>query len=65
MWKRIRAWWAAERAIEEVMSLDDRLLADIGLDRAGLRERVRGVEDAPPSGHETRLGTCGPEALRF
>jgi len=43
---RVRAWRERERAFEELMSLDDRSLADIGIRRADIPavlsgERVR------------------------
>jgi hypothetical protein len=58
MWKRIRAWWAIERATEELMHLDDRLLADIGLDRTELRQRIRAAEDDIPHSSHPEPDLC-------
>lgn len=42
MWNRIKRWWAAEGALVSLQGVSDRTLADMGLDREGLRERVMG-----------------------
>lgn len=47
MWQQLKAWWKTEGAMVRLQGLDDRLLADMGLDRDGLRDRVRGNEDVP------------------
>lgn len=44
MWKRITRWWAAEGALVGLSGQSDRMLADMGLERAGLRSRVLGKE---------------------
>lgn len=40
MWAQVKKWWAAEGAMVQLQGLDDRLLADMGLEREGLRKRV-------------------------
>jgi uncharacterized protein YjiS (DUF1127 family) len=47
MWTLLKRWWVTEGAVVHLSGLDDRLLADMGLEREGLRERVRGDVDAP------------------
>lgn len=42
MWKRVQEWWRAEGDLAQLSGLDDRLLADMALERGGLRARVRG-----------------------
>ncbi len=42
MCKRIKEWWARWGTIVQLQGLDDRLLADIGLPREGLRARLTG-----------------------
>jgi hypothetical protein len=42
MWKRIKDWWAAEGAMVGFQGMSDRMLADMGLEREGLRERIHG-----------------------
>lgn len=44
MWKQIRTWWAAEGAWAGLRGASDRTLADMGLERDGLRDRVLGRE---------------------
>lgn len=61
MFKRIKAWWAAQGALAQLQGVSDRLLADMGLDREDLRARVMG-ETAPAKAPE-RLG-CGLPAQR-
>jgi uncharacterized protein YjiS (DUF1127 family) len=46
MWTLLKRWWVTEGAVVHLSELDDRLLADMGLEREGLRERVRGDADA-------------------
>lgn len=43
MWKRIKDWWAAEGAMVGLQGMSDRMLADMGLERADLRDRVMGA----------------------
>jgi uncharacterized protein YjiS (DUF1127 family) len=50
MWKHLKDWWKTEGAMVQLRGLDDRLLADMGLDREGLRERVRGEAEKPGVG---------------
>ena len=40
MWDRIKQWWAAEGALVGLQGVSDRMLADMGLQREDLRERV-------------------------
>jgi uncharacterized protein YjiS (DUF1127 family) len=49
MWNWIRTWWAAEGAIVRLQALDDRLLADMGLERESVERRVSG-RDVPGGG---------------
>lgn len=49
MWKRLKLWWQAEGDLAQVQGLSDRLLADMGLEREGLRQRVLGREPKPTS----------------
>jgi uncharacterized protein YjiS (DUF1127 family) len=42
MWAQLKKWWADEGAMVQLQGLDDRLLADMGLERDGLRARVVG-----------------------
>jgi hypothetical protein len=44
MWKRTGKWWQAWGDLVRVRGLDDRLLADMGLDRETLCDRVMGRE---------------------
>jgi uncharacterized protein YjiS (DUF1127 family) len=55
-WKE---WRAHRRAVSELLSLDDRTLRDLGLNRAGLGYVVdHGREDAPaPANTNTRSGS--------
>jgi hypothetical protein len=46
MWTKFRRWWATEGEMVRLRGLDDRLLADMGLQREGLRDRVQGVAQA-------------------
>lgn len=49
MWKRIKKWWAAEGALVGLQGVSDRMLADMGLEREGLRDRVLGRETGAPA----------------
>jgi hypothetical protein len=42
MWKRVKTWWEAWGAMVQLQGLDKRLMADMGLEREGLRARVMG-----------------------
>ena len=42
MWTQLKRWWAAGGTMVQLQRLDDRLLTDMGLERAGLRARVMG-----------------------
>jgi hypothetical protein len=58
MWNRIKRWWAAEGALVGLQGVSDRMLADMGLEREGLRDRVLGHEvEPPPVGSCTHLPT--------
>lgn len=57
MWKRLRDWWSAAGDAHRLLQLDDRLLADIGLERAGLRKRVMGQGET--QGSEIRIEATG------
>jgi hypothetical protein len=61
MWKRLKLWWRAVGDLAQMQGLSDRLLADMGLERDGLRQRVLGREPEPtgprlpqPSAHLAR-----------
>lgn len=61
MWKQLKLWWQAEGDLAQMQGLSDRLLADMGLVREGLRQRVLGREPKPtaqglprPSAHLAR-----------
>ena len=56
MWKHLKKWWANEGAMVALRGLDDRLLADIGLERETLRARAGG-EAQPPEPPPTPAGT--------
>jgi|GEM_PF-4444177 len=60
MLERIRAWWAAEGALVELRGLSDRMLADMGLEREGLRERVLGRSGAAPPARGRGCGVPAP-----
>jgi hypothetical protein len=62
MWNRIKRWWAAEGAMVSLQGLDDRLLADMGQDREGLRDRVMGQVDVGPL-RDDCLPLCRAQAL--
>lgn len=58
---RLRAYFAAELAIQRLEHLDDRLLADMDIPREAIRQRVRAaaeVHTAPPpqSARSSRQG---------
>lgn len=47
MWNRIKDWWHAEGALVGLQGVSDRMLADMGLERETLRERVLGHVTEP------------------
>lgn len=47
MWNRIKGWWAAEGALVGLQGLSDRMLADMGLERDALRDRVLARTPSP------------------
>ena len=61
MWKQLKLWWQAQGDLAQMQGLSDRLLADMGLEREELRQRVLGREPKPtaqglpqPSAHLAR-----------
>lgn len=62
MWKRIREWWAAEGALVGLQGLSDRMLADMGLERQTLRERVMPGAGTPAARTLARCRDCAPTA---
>jgi hypothetical protein len=62
MWKRLQHWWKAEKDYIHLVGLDDRLLADMGVEREDLRPRLMGKappESAyPPLDPEKALSNC-------
>jgi uncharacterized protein YjiS (DUF1127 family) len=58
MFKRIKAWWAAEGALVQLQGVSDRMLADMGLEREDLRARV--LDETAPE--RLGCGTCGMPA---
>lgn len=63
MWTHLKRWWATEGAMVQLRGLDNRLLADMGLDRDGLRKRVRGEVHAPSVAPEgAGAGAAVPDA---
>ena len=50
MWNRIKHWWDAQGDMAKLQGVSDRALADMGLEREGLRARVMGgVTETPPT----------------
>lgn len=43
MWKRLIAWWQADLDLQRLRGLDDRLLADIGIERTAMKALVFGT----------------------
>lgn len=65
MFKRIKAWWAAEGALVQLQGVSDRMLADMGLEREDLRARVKGETTQMTAPERPGCGTCGlPSAGR-
>ncbi len=56
MWRRLKSWCAADLAVQHLYHLDDRLLADMGLQREDLRDRVMGRGQNPGSPEEDAAG---------
>ncbi len=59
MWKRFKIWWDIWGETVRLQGLDDRLLADIGVERTDIRARVAGrggATDTPDNGEAGR--TC-------
>lgn len=44
MLKWLKSWWEMESTLTGLQRLDDRLLADMGLERGSLRARVQGSD---------------------
>jgi uncharacterized protein YjiS (DUF1127 family) len=40
MWTRITQWWKAQGELAKLQGVSDRILADMGLKREDLRDRV-------------------------
>lgn len=40
MWNRITHWWKAQGDLAKLHGVSDRMLADMGLEREDLRDRV-------------------------
>jgi len=58
-----RSWRARRRAIDELMTLDDRTLRDLGLNRAGVLYVVdHGREDVPAPANANALAGTSPKA---
>ena len=51
MWKRLQHLWKAWGDLVHLEFLDDRLLADMGVERDELRQRVLGSEMPPSQTH--------------
>jgi uncharacterized protein YjiS (DUF1127 family) len=67
MWDWLIDWWATDLDLQRLRALDDRLLADMGLDRDDLHSRVTAASTpqattvAPPQEHEAPgAGGCAP-----
>lgn len=59
--KAILSWWSNEGALTTLRSLDDRMLADMGLTRVDLKARVAGEKPAATpvsAGREACAGCC-------
>jgi phosphoketolase len=59
MLNRIKQWWRAEGALVGLQGMSDRMLADMGLDREDLRQRVLG-QAAPEAEATTGIGDLRP-----
>jgi hypothetical protein len=40
MWTRITQWWKVQGDLAQLQGVSERMLADMGLEREGLRDRV-------------------------
>jgi hypothetical protein len=61
MWKLLKKRWATEGALVQLRGLDDRLLADMGFVRDGLRDQIQAdakVQGAVPVGSGTVVCNC-------
>jgi hypothetical protein len=51
MWNRIKHWWEAQGDLAKLQGVSDRMLADMGLQRDELRDRVLGQDPKPSARH--------------
>jgi uncharacterized protein YjiS (DUF1127 family) len=59
MWIKLKKWWAIEGEMVRLSGLDNRLLADMGLERGQLRDRVQGVTTrTSPAPNRHRVAAC-------
>jgi uncharacterized protein YjiS (DUF1127 family) len=59
MWKRLQVWLDRDLAVQRLAALDDRLLADMGLERENVRQRVMGRTSLPSApADEASVGPC-------
>lgn len=56
----LKRWWATDVDLQRARALDDRLLADIGIDRATLEDRVRGRAINDPDSRTLAKAVPGP-----
>jgi uncharacterized protein YjiS (DUF1127 family) len=60
MWNRFTHWWEAQGELAKLQGVSDRMLADMGLEREGLRDRV--LARATDAGPQTTFA-CGPTTV--
>jgi uncharacterized protein YjiS (DUF1127 family) len=67
MWKRFIDWLDRDVAVQHLTSLDDRMLADIGVHREGLRAQIMGAAQEAPLPETDYVDTelCIALAARF